>query len=1043
MRVLSFIRPAWPAFLLICGCPARGSAAPGYNNDIRPILADKCFACHGPDAGKREADLRLDVRDDAIRAGAIVPGEPEESTLISRIHAIDPDDVMPPPEAPRQLDEREKNLLESWIRSGAGYEPHWAFVPPPAAVPVPDAGPPGTAEIDRFVLDRLRREDIDASPPAPPERWLRRVSHDLTGLPPSAGEIEAYLADTSPGARERAVDRLLASPRYGEHMAVGWLDAARYADSFGYQSDIDTHAWPYRDWVIRAHNENLPWNEFITWQLAGDLLENPTRDQMIATAFNRIHRKTQEGGSVEEEFRQEGVADRVHTFGTAFLALTMECARCHDHKYDPIPTREYYSLGAFFNSIDEWGLLHGIASIQPHPTLLLTTPEQDKRIASAKDAVAAAEVALRETIDSRGAEFRAWLGSPVAPDADLSGAYELDSREKDSFPNSTGNKPATSNARNTLVPGHKGQALRFTGDDPLALGDHGVGHQEHAFTVSFFMKPAAQAKRSLVFHNSMGYDPGYHGFELLMENGRLRWMAAREWPGHCIAVRTRGQLAIGEWTHVSVSYDGSSKAAGLKVFLNGGMADVDIVRDNLVKNCGGANAFTFGERVRDSGFKDGEVDAIRIHRRVLTPLEIDSLFHDRPLGETIANTARDRSGIEALKSYYVSAVDMETRAATGRLHDARRALRQAYDGVRELPVMREMKHPRPAYLLARGDYTQRGGDPVPRATPSALPPFPDGQQRDRLGLARWLTAPDHPLTARVHVNRVWQHFFGRGLVATTDNFGRQGEVPSHPELLDWLARDFVSHGWDMKRLCRMIVLSATYSQESIATPGLRERDPANILLARGPVKRLAGEALRDQALTLAGLLDPRIGGPPVKPYLPESATWRVLNSFLPQYKQDAPPDIYRRSLYTFWRRTAPPPGMLAFDVPNRDVCSVRRQQTNTPLQPLVTLNDPQFVEAARGMAIRMLRDGGSEPGVRIAWMFRETLGRPPSTEEVRLLTDLHEEQSRIFTAQPEQAAAFLKVGELAAPADIPAAELAAATVVASALLNLDETITLR
>ena len=1029
----------------VAGAPG-DEGAPGYNRDIRPILADKCFACHGPDSGKREADLRLDVREDAVRAGAIIPGNPAKSPVIERIHANDPDEVMPPPESPRQLTAAEKKLLEAWIRAGAQYEPHWSFTPLPASVPVPKTRDSAWAsgEIDRFVAARLDQEGLAPVPAASRERWLRRVAFDLTGLPPTGRDLDAFLTDTSPDARDKAVDRLLASPRYGEHMAVQWLDVARYADSFGYQSDIDTHAWPYRDWVIRAFNDNLPWDQFITWQVAGDLLENPTRDQIIATAFNRIHRKTQEGGSVEEEFRQEGVADRVHTFGTAFLALTMECSRCHDHKYDPIPARDYYALGGFFNSIDEWGLLHGVGSIQPHPTLLLTTPAQDQQIAQRRAAITAAEAALLTKRSEREPAFQAWLASPSATDADLTGSYDLDSREKGELANHVANgKPARSSDSNPLVPGRKGQALRFSGDDGLALGAHGVSHQEDAFTVSFFLRPGAITARTLVFHNSKGTDVGFHGFDLLLENGHLRWTAAREWPGHAISVRTREKTPVNEWTHVAVSYDGSSKAAGLKVYLNGSEAAVETVRDHLVKNCGGAGTFTFGERFRDIGLKDGDVDSIRIHGRALTPVEVSALFQDKPLAEVLADVPRDDAGIALLRSYYLSAIDPETRAATAALRDARRALRGVYDGVRELPVMREMPEPRPAYLLARGDYTQPQGDPLPRETPSALPPFPKDQPRNRLGLARWLTAPDHPLTARVQVNRVWQHFFGRGLVATTENFGLQGELPSHPELLDWLARDFVAHGWNMKRLCRMIVLSATYSQDSKATPELRAKDPANILLARGPVKRLSGEALRDQALAVSGLLHPDIGGPPVKPYLPDSASWKVLNNFVPAYKRDAAPLIYRRSLYTFWRRTAPPPGMLAFDVPSRDVCSVRRQQTNTPLQPLVTLNDPQFVEAARGMAIRMIREGGADFQTRAAWLFRETLGRQPVAEELRLLTELHTEQGGIFAMQPEKAAAFLKVGDLPAPADIPATEIAAATVVASALLNLDETITLR
>lgn len=1017
----------------------------GYNRDIRPILSDKCFQCHGPDSAKREADLRLDVREEAIKAEAVIPGNLKKSGLIRHIHETDPDEVMPPPDFPRQLTTAEKDLLARWIEQGAEYEPHWAFTPLPASVAVPKSGDGwANGDLDRFIAARLEQEKLKHSPAAGPERWFRRASFDLTGLPPSSADLDAFLADKQPGAKERAVDRLLASPRYGERMAVDWLDVARYADSFGYQSDLDTQAWPYRDWVISAFNQNLPWDQFITWQLAGDLLPNPTREQILATTFNRVHRKTQEGGSVEAEFRQEGISDRVHTFGTAFLALTFECTRCHDHKYDPLTMRDYYSMGAFFNSIDEWGLLHGSGSIQPNPTLLLTTPEQDKQIAERKQQVADAEKALTAKITERESAFQAWLAAPTAESTDLSGSYDFEQRDKDSFANTAKpDNPAKTNANNRSVPGFKGEALSFTGDDALSLGNHGVSHQEDGFSVAFRVKPGETTKRAVIFHNSQGYDPGYNGFELLLEDGKLRWMAAREWPGCCIAVRTKDVIPLNEWTHVCVTYDGTSRAAGLKIYLNGSEAPVEIVRDQLTRNCGSASAFTFGERVRDNGFRNGAVDEIRIYQRPVTPIEVTYLHSDKPFAEIIASTPRDDAGLEKLRSFFFSAVDQDTRAAWQNLKAAHRVLREAIDPVREIPVMREMPEPRPAYVLARGDYAQPTGDPVPRCTPSTLPPFPKDQPVNRLGLARWLTQSDHPLTARVQVNRVWQQFFGRGLVATTENFGLQGELPSHPELLDWLARDFVAHGWDMKRLCTVIVLSSTYGQDSKAPPELRMKDPANILLARGPSKRLSGEELRDQALALSGLLRPEIGGPPVKPYLPDAATWRVLNNFLPEYVRDKAPNIYRRSLYTYWRRTAPPPGMLAFDVPGREVCTVRRQQTNTPLQPLVTLNDPQFVEAARGMAIRMIREGGADLTSRLKWLFRETLDREPVADELRILTEIHSEQGGIFTMEPEKAGAFLKVGDLPPPPDIPPVDLAAATVVASALLNLDETITLR
>lgn len=1032
--------------LVLLPLPLTAAEKVAYNRDIRPILSDKCFQCHGPDSGKRKGDLRLDVREEAIKAKAFVPGKPKESELVIRLHETDPKEVMPPPKSPRQLTASERETLERWIEQGAEYQPLWSFTPLPASVPVPETKQSTWAknEIDRFVGARLDLEALSPSAPASPERWLRRVTLDLTGLPPAQKDLDAFLADKSPEARERAVDRLLASPQYGEKMAVDWLDVARYADSFGYQSDLDTNAWPYRDWVISALNQNLPWDQFITWQLAGDLLPNPTREQLIATAFNRIHRKTQEGGSVEAEFRQEGISDRVHTVGTAFMALTFECTRCHDHKYDPLTMKDYYSMGAFFNSIDEWGLLHGNGSIQPNPCLFLTNEQQDKTIADQKAAIAAAESALAVQKQGREAAFQAWLASPSAEAVDLSGSYDLDAADKDGFVNAIDPKrPGKSNGKNKTVPGHRGQALSFTGDDPLSLGKHQATHCEDSLTVSFWLKPGEPTKRMLVFHDSSGYDPGYNGFELLYEDGHLRWMVSREWPGNCIAIRSKDLVPVSEWTHVVVSYDGSSKAAGLKLFLNGSEAPIEVVRDHLTRNSGSGPGITFGERVRDSGLRNGAVDDIRIYTRPVSAIEVKSLQSDKPLAEIIANTPRDNAGLEALRAYYFAAVDPDLRKATADLRILRQKLRQTIDGIRELPVMKEMAEPRPAWILARGAYDHPTGDPVGRSTPAALPPFPKDQPLNRLGLARWLTEPSHPLTARVQVNRVWQHFFGRGLVATTENFGTQGEAPSHPELLDWLARDFISHGWDLKRLCRQIVLSATYSQDSKASKDLRAKDPANILLARGPAKRLSGEDLRDQALALSGLLQPTVGGPPAKPYLPDSASWKVLNSFVPEYKRDAAPGIYRRSLYSFWRRTAPPPGMLAFDVPGRDVCTVRRQQTNTPLQPLVMLNDPQFVEASRGLAIRMFKEGGTDLADRIRWLFRETLDRVPSEPEMRLLVELHNEQLEIFRKDVTQADAYLKVGDLKPPAELPAIDLAAATVLANAVMNLDEAITLR
>jgi mono/diheme cytochrome c family protein len=1038
---------------------AAAAAPPSFQREIRPLLSEHCFRCHGPDAGSRapkSAPLRLDLPEAATakRADgsfAIRPGEPAASAVLARVKSSDPDEVMPPPKTHKALTAAQVAALEQWIAAGARYETHWAFQPLPAAVPVPPTAPAERFEVrsplDAFILHRLQQEKIEPSPPAAREAWLRRATLDLTGLPPTRAELDAFLADTSPGAFETAVDRLFASPRFGERWAMHWMEVARYADSFGYQSDLDTNAWPWRDWLIKAFNENLPFDQFLTWQLAGDLLPEATREQRLATAFNRIHRKTQEGGSIEAEFRQEGVNDRVHTFGTAFLGLTLECARCHDHKYDPATMKDYYSLGAFFNSIDEWGLLHGAGGINPRPVLLLPTTQQEQDLAAKRAAVAAAEQALADTAAAREPEFLAWLAArPAAPAwSDRSGAYALDQADGDRLANSARpDKPGTFAAANRLVEGRSGKAVAFSGDDSIRFDKGTAAHQHDPLSVAFWLKAPAAAPRMVVFHSTDGWDPGYNGYELLLESGHLRWTWQREWPGDCISVRTKDRVPQGEWAHVVVSYDGSSKAAGLKIFLGGKPAALEVVRDKLVKNCGSFDAIHFGARRRDSGMRDGVVDEVATFDRALSAAEAAELADGRSLTELLGRPPEqlDEGARGALRDYWRSAVDSGTRTAAAELREARVALRAALDGVAEIPVMEEQPQPRPAFVLARGAYDAPQTESAPRAVPSWLPPLPEGAPVNRLGLARWLLRPDHPLTARVTVNRFWQEIFGKGLVDTSDNFGLQGTPPSHPELLDWLARDFIDHGWDFKRLLRGLVLSSTYRQASTSRLDLLDRDRGNRLLARGPAKRLTAEMLRDSALQLGGLLRPETGGPPVKPYQPDGSMWRALNSFLPEYRADTGAGLHRRSLYTFWRRTTTPPNMMAFDTASRDVCSVRRQPTNTPLQPLVTLNDPQFVEAARGLASRMLKAAG-DPPAQLAGAFRETTGREPTPRELELLASLHAEQLEFFRADPAAAAVFLKTGATPPDPALEPCELAAAAVTASALLNLDAFLTAR
>ena len=1016
--------PKLLSILLLSTAVVNAAEKISYSREILPILSDKCFYCHGPDKDKQEADLRLDVREAAIEAFAWDTEQPDESEALIRIFSDDEDEIMPPPDSHRVLTDHEKQLIKRWVAEGAKYETHWAFVTPPAEVPVPETTDTGWVRnpIDAFVLERLEMEKLTPSPAASPERWLRRVTLDLTGLPPTQAEIGTFLADKSPSASAAVVDRLLASPRFGERMATPWLDLARYADSFGFQADIDTEAWPYRDWVIRSFNENLPIDQFIVDQLAGDLLENPTRDQVLATAFNRIHRKTNEGGSVPEEFRQDGISDRVHTIGTAFMALTFECSRCHDHKYDPITAKDYYSLGAFFNSIDEHGLLQGGSSrgsIVPQPALQLPTPAQEQNIAS-----------LQNTVNEEKAELEIQLSTPIPPEEtwlasaldkplpDL--ALHIDFEKPDSPLKLNGNKTAA---------GKLGDALLADGDSITTVPDQGILHADQPFSISLWLKPAEDYPRATIVSNTTASGENFSGYALVVEKGILSWTLSREAPGSAASIATTEKIPLGEWTHIAVTNDGSRSASGLTISINGIPAKTITLSDNLKRDILLATKIDLAGRDRDSGLAGGMIDDFQVYHRALTELEVASLATGKPISSGKASP-------DQLAAYYHSAIDEKSRKLSLSLASARAALRTAEDEVREVSVMRESHKPVSAYILTRGDYTSLG-EKVGRETPDWLPPFPANQPQNRLGFAKWLLSPDHPLTARVTINRIWQEIFGTGIVATSDNFGLQGEQPSHPELLDWLARDFMNHGWDQKRAIRQMVLSATYAQDSTASAELRERDPANALLARGPARRLTAEQLRDSALSLSGLLSEKIGGPPVKPYQAPGSMWKTLNNFLPEYVEDKGEGLYRRSLYTFWRRTTTPPNMMIFDTGTRDVCAARRQTTNTLLQPLVMLNDPQFVEAARKLGERIQVHGGETDEARANWAFREVIGKPPTSEQLPLLVNLISEQREFFKSKSSDAEALLKIGDSPADPALNPTESATFAMLAQALLNLD------
>jgi mono/diheme cytochrome c family protein len=1030
---------------------ARASAQDvDFRTQVRPILADRCFACHGPDAARREARLRLDTEAGSralLPSGrrAVVPGDPDASELARRIRSTDPKVAMPPPASKLQLSGAEREVLLRWIEAGAGYREHWAFQPLPERVAPPEVADPAWIRdpLDRFVLAGLEGQGLRPAPAAGRPRWLRRVTLSLTGLPPTPDEVEAFAADRSPDAEARVVDRLLASVRHAERMTADWLEAARYADTYGYQSDVHAEVWPWRDWVIRAFDGNLPYDQFLTWQLAGDLLPAATREQRLATAFLRLHRQTNEGGSVEEEYRVEYVADRVETVGTAMLGLTLGCAKCHDHKFDPISQREYYALFALFDGADEAGLYSHFTDAVPTPTLWLPTPEQERALAEAEAEVRAREVELEAATASCDEAFATWLGSASTDLPDLRGSFDFDALGAGgSLANAARPEQAGRTADGPgLVPGVRGQALLLDGEDNAsfpAVADFG---RDDPFTIALWVRVAEHHPRAVVWHRSRAWtDAGSRGYELLLEDGRPSAALIHFWPGNAVRVRTVEPLVVGRWTHLAVSSDGSGRAAGLRIFVDGERVPVEVVRDALRRDIqgGGADALTIGQRFRDSGLRGGAVDELRVFARALAPLEVRDVMQPGTLRAALADQTEPALRA-ALREVFVAGAEPRLAALRDVLRIARRARSAAVAPIREIMTMRDdCPEPRVAFRLERGSYEARR-EPVEPGVPACLPPWPEGLPRDRLGFARWLTAPGHPLTARVIVNRIWQMHFGIGLSATPEDLGTQGEAPLHRELLDHLAARFVAAGFDLKLLHRWIVLSATFRQDSAVEPELRRRDPENRLLGRGPGFRLPAEGIRDAALFTAGLLVGEVGGPSVRPYQPPGL-WEEKSGA--RYVPDSGAGLWRRSLYTYWKRTSPPPAMTTFDAGGREVCAVRRQRTSSPLQALVLWNDPQQVEAARHLAARVLADE-TEAAPRCERLFALVLGRAPEPAEVELLVTLAREQAARFASDPAAAAALLAVGTSAPSAGGAPDELAAWTVVASTVLACDEAITLR
>ncbi len=1043
-----FLRYAIHGLTLLLATAA--PAAVDFNRQVRPLLSDRCFACHGPDSAKREAGLRLDTPEGAttlLKSGfrAIDPDQPENSEILKRLHATDPDDIMPPPKLHRPLSPAEKEILEAWVRSGAKYEKHWAFHPPQAQ-PLPAVKDPTwpRSSIDRFILARLEASQLVPALEASRATLLRRASFVLTGLPPSPDQLAAFAADPAPDAFEKQVDALLASPRFGERMAQDWLDIARFADTYGYQSDNNCFVWPWRDWVIKSFNENLPYDQFLTWQIAGDLLPDATQEQRLATLFNRLHRQTQEGGSIEQEFRQEYISDRVHTAGTAFLGLTLECSKCHDHKYDPLSQKDYYSMASMFGQIDENGLYpYSISTSAPEPSMALlppgSTPELNKRQA----ALSAALTQASQTATTRTAAFDAWLAATATLTTPApSEHYTLDAIADGKLANSgTGPelKPATmSGGQLTPVPGALGGAMEFDGDTTLAL-DGVSGITRHLpLSISLRLYSPDKKPRALLLHTGpamFSQMADAAGFELLLEDGKLRWSCIHLWPGCAASIESIDDFPINQWVEVTVTYDGSSQASGLKLYHEGHPVPTRVRHDTLNKNIT-TETMRLGARPRDDrGFAQGRMDDIKIFRHLLSPLEVADL-HQPVLTAILAAAKAGPSGARSiLQDHYLARIDPEMTKARAAVTTARQNLEDDFLGKSPLiMVMQESPTPRQFHVLTRGDYASPDlKQPVDPAPPQAVMPFPDTAPRNRLGLAQWMTHPDNPLVSRVAVNRLWMMCFGTGIVATQENFGQQGDAPSHQELLDTLAAEFTQTGWDVKLLLRRIVLSATFRQDSAATREKREKDPLNRLLARGPSYRLSGEAIRDQALLAAGLLVEKTGGPSVRPWQP-AGVWSEAGASGGDYTPDTGEGLHRRSLYTFRKRTAPPPGMLTLDAGSREICQPRRLTTNTPLQPLIFLNDQSFFECARSLAARAIREQPASVEAQLQRAFLLLTSRTAAPPELAALTELHTSQLQHFTADVTAAKAV-------ALAEDPA--LAALTIVCSTLLTSDAALTNR
>jgi hypothetical protein len=1054
----------WPLIMVlavVAGPLAAGEAAlpepPSFNRDIRPILVENCFSCHGADSAGRQADLRLDDRDAAVESSAIAPGDPDSSVMLDRIFSDDPEEVMPPPATKKVLSAEHKEILRRWIAAGAEYEPHWSFKPPVRPEP-----PAVTNEawvrnpIDRFILARLEHEGLEPAPEADRRTLARRLALDLTGLPPDPAVVDAFVVDPAPDAYERLVASLLASLEWGEHRGRHWLDYARYADTHGIHIDNYREMWSYRQWVIHAFNRNMPFDRFTILQLAGDLLQDhgpkasaaEILDNRVASGFNRCNITTSEGGIIDEEYLVLYARDRTETTAAVWLGLTAGCAVCHDHKFDPLTQREFYELSAFFNNTTQEAKDNNVQDTPP----ILTVPqpedrtrfvELEKRMPEATKAMADRKKAARPAFDawvrSATAEVVARLLPQETPVLDLPFAEGEGSMTRGRLFGK--DLDLSLSASTTWQAGPDGGSALLLDGRAAELPAAGDFEYDQPFTISMRVRvPAIDGSYAIIARMDEDKEANHRGWDVWVQDRRIAMHLSHSWSDDAVKVASSGQLKPNTWTLVTITSDGSATPEGITISFDGKPQKPKVENNSFKKSTIRTDVpLVIGGRSKGAECRSVGLTGLAIWDRAFTAAEVEGLSKGTLLAQLVKLPPAERlKPAGRIYDWWLATNDADYQSGLAAVS----AIEKEQASIRSrgtiAHVMREKDQMAKAYVLDRGEYDKRKDEVLPD-TPDFLPAFPEALPDNRLGLAQWLLMQDHPLTTRVTVNRFWQEVFGTGLVRTSGDFGITGELPSHPELLDWLAVEFREGGWDVKKLFTLMVTSAAYRQSAATTPDKLVKDAANRLLSRGPRFRMDAEMVRDHALAASGLLVRQIGGPSVKPYQPDGV-WEAVamdNSNTRFYKRDSGEGLYRRSMYWFWKRSAPPTSLEIFNAPSRESCCVKRERTNTPLQALVTLNDPQFIEAARVLADRTLELGGSTDESRIDFLAERLLARPLAADEMTIAKRSLADLASHYTSHPEDAKALVAVGDSKPRAD-DLVLLAGWTMLANQMMNLDE-----